>query len=106
MPSSKPAFPLNLSCSPPGEVLTAHPPTAQRLMSTLPISDRFPRYTGYDPLIPVWCITPDVPGCIHRFFDTSPVSPSGRYVAVFQLPFEDRLPEPGEAGTIRVIDLH
>ena len=55
--------------------------------------------------MPVWCITPDVPGCIHRFFDTAPISPSGRYLAVFQLPFEDRQPQPGEAGVVRVIDL-
>lgn len=65
----------------------------------------FPRYTDFDPKVPVWCVTPDVPGCIHRFFDTSPISPSGRYLAVFQLPFEDRQPEPGEAGTVRVVDL-
>jgi hypothetical protein len=66
----------------------------------------FPRYTEYEPKIPVWCVTPEVPGCIHRFFDTSPFSPSGRYLAVFQLPFEDRQPEPGEVGQVRVIDLH
>ncbi len=66
---------------------------------------RFPRYLDYDPLVPVWCVTPDRPGCIHRFFDTSPISPSGRYLAVFQLPFEDRQPEPGEMGNVCVIDL-
>ncbi|MCC5839479.1 MAG: hypothetical protein JJT96_05075 [Opitutales bacterium] len=65
----------------------------------------FPRYTDFDPKVPVWCVTPDVPGCIHRFFDTAPISPSGRYLAVFQLPFEDRQPEPGETGRVRVIDL-
>ena len=63
--------------------------------------DAFPRYTEYDPLVPVVCVTPDLPGCIHRFFDTSPISPSGRYLAVFQMPFEDRRPEPGEwAGSV------
>ncbi len=65
----------------------------------------FPRYTQYDPAVPVWCLTPDTPGCIHRFFDTSPISPSGRYVAVFRVPFEDRRPEPGEAGHVCIIDL-
>jgi hypothetical protein len=65
----------------------------------------FPRYQEYDPQVPVWCVTPDSPGCIHRFFDTSPISPSGRYLAVFQLPFEDRPPEPGETGNICVVDL-
>ncbi len=65
----------------------------------------FPRYRDFDPRIPVWCVTPDVPGCIHRFFDTSPISPSGRYLAVFQLPFENRPPEPGETGSVRIVDL-
>lgn len=65
----------------------------------------FPRYREFDPAVPVWCVTPERDGCIHRFFDTSPVSPSGRYLAVFQLPFEDRQPRPGEAGRVCVIDL-
>jgi hypothetical protein len=67
--------------------------------------DRFPRYYDHDPAVPVWCVTPDLTGCIHRFFDTSPISPSGRYLAVFQLPFEDRQPEPGEAGNVILVDL-
>ena len=66
---------------------------------------RFPRYEEFDPQAPVWCVTPDQPGCLHRFFDTSPISPSGRYLAVFQFPFEDRQPRPGEAGRVRLIDL-
>ncbi|MDD5349794.1 MAG: hypothetical protein PHQ12_06250 [Chthoniobacteraceae bacterium] len=66
---------------------------------------RFPRYEQFDPQVPVWCVTPNEPGCLHRFFDTSPISPSGRYLAVFQFPFEDRRPLPGEAGRVRVIDL-
>lgn len=65
----------------------------------------FPRYEEYSPRVPVWCITPERKGCIHRFFDTSPISPSGRYMALFQLPFEDHPPRPGEAGNICVIDL-
>ena len=62
------------------------------------LSDRFPRYTDHDPLVPVWCVTPGEGRAIHRFFDTSPFSPSGRYLAVFRLPFEDRVPPPGEKG--------
>ncbi len=50
----------------------------------------FPRYTDFDPLVPVWCVTPNRPGCIHRFFNSSPISPSGRFLAVLQLPVEDR----------------
>jgi hypothetical protein len=69
------------------------------------VADSFSRYTEFDPLVPVWCVTPDLSGCIHRFFDTSPFSPSGRHIAVFQLPFEDRRPEPGDAGKVCLIDL-
>jgi len=69
------------------------------------IHNSFPRYMDFDPTVPVWCVTPNRAACIHRFFDTSPISPSGRYLAVFQLPFEDRQPEPGDIGHIVVIDL-
>jgi hypothetical protein len=70
------------------------------------ISEHFPRYNDYNPLDPVWCITPQTDGCFHRFFDTSAVSPSGRYVALLQLPQEHRLNEPGEAANIVLVDLH
>jgi len=66
---------------------------------------RFPKYTDFAPSVPVWRVTPDRRGCMHRFFDTSPISPSGRYLAVFQMPFEDRRPEPGDAGAVVVVDL-
>lgn len=66
---------------------------------------KFPAYTEFDPMVPIVCVTPETSGCIHRFFDTSPISPSGRYLAVFQLPNELVGPEPGVAGAIHVIDL-
>ncbi|MDT8388947.1 MAG: hypothetical protein RRC34_00375 [Lentisphaeria bacterium] len=69
------------------------------------IHDSFPRYLDFDPKVPVWCVTPGRPGCIHRFFDTSPISPSGQYLAVFQLPFEDRQPQPGDVGHVCIVDL-
>ena len=69
------------------------------------LDSHFPRYTEFDPKIPVWCITPSEGRAIHRFFDTSPVSPSGRYAAVFRLPREDRRPELGDVGQVVVIDL-
>lgn len=69
------------------------------------IHKNFPQYEDFDPKVPIWCITPDLSGCIHRFFDTSPISPSGRYLAVFQLPFENRRPEPGESGNVCIVDL-
>ncbi len=65
----------------------------------------FPRYTDNDPAAPIWCITPEVDGCFHRFFDTSPISPSGRWVALTRLPAEDRMPVPGEPAEVVLIDL-
>jgi len=56
-------------------------------------------------MLPVWCITPNTGRCIHRFFDTSPISPDGSKAAVFRLPFEDRMNEPGDAGQVVLIDL-
>ena len=74
-------------------------------LSRITLSDRFPRYTQHDPQVPVWCVTPDEGRCIHRFFDTPPFSPSGRYLAAFRLPFEDRMPKPGDAGEVVLVDL-
>ncbi len=65
----------------------------------------FPRYREFSPKVPVWCVTPERPHGTHRFFDTSPISPSGRYLAVLQLPFEDRQPEPGEKAKVVLVDL-
>jgi len=65
----------------------------------------FPRYTEYQPEVPVWNVADAWPGAFHRFFDTSPVSPSGRYLAVTR--FEpERLPVPGEPAEVVLVDLH
>ena len=65
----------------------------------------FPRLQRFDPQVPVWCCTPGEGRCLHRFFDTSPLSPDGRYLAVFRLPFEDRPNRPGEQGQVVLVDL-
>ncbi|MEJ1973419.1 MAG: hypothetical protein WDM96_13440 [Lacunisphaera sp.] len=44
-------------------------------------------------------------GALERFFDTSPISPSGRYLAVFRFSREDGTPRPGEAGDVVLVDL-
>lgn len=41
---------------------------------------------------------------IHRFFDTSPISPSRRYTALLRLNDETRSPKPGEASDIVLVD--
>ena len=81
------------------------PATADTADTAITVSDRFPRFLESNPAVPVWCVTPNTSRCLHRFFDTSPFSPSGRYLGCFRLPFEDRLPEPGEAGEVVLVDL-
>ena len=69
------------------------------------LSATFPRYTDFDPKVPVHCVTPKLTGCFHRFFNTSPISPSGRYLAGTRLLSEDRLAAPGEHAEIVLVDL-
>ena len=70
------------------------------------LDDTFPRYSAFDPQVPVWCLTPKLRGCIHRFFDSSPVSPSGRYLAVTRFRDETRLPGPTETAEVVLVDLN
>lgn len=65
---------------------------------------RFPAGADFEARVPVVRIASG--RIIHRFFDTSPISPSGRYVALFRLPNETRPPQPGEAGEVVLVDLH
>lgn len=69
------------------------------------LSVNFPRYTEYDPAAPIYCVTPELDGCFHRFFDTSPISPSGRYVGLTRLLAEDRMPAPGDPAEVVLVDL-
>jgi Tol biopolymer transport system component len=73
-------------------------------MPTAPAAP-FPAYSDFAPRVPVQCVTLGDTGFIHRYYDSSPFSPSGRYMAVTRLPFEDRLPQPGDVAQIVVIDL-
>lgn len=69
------------------------------------LSKVFPRYERFDPRVPVYCVTPNLGRTIHRFFDTSPFSPSGRYLGLTRLPFEDRRPSPGDVAEVVLVDL-
>ncbi|MCX7425264.1 MAG: hypothetical protein NTW96_06520 [Planctomycetia bacterium] len=71
----------------------------------VPLSEAFPRYEEFKPLVPVYCVTPKLNGCFHRFFNTSPISPSGRYLAVTRLACEDRLATPDEEAEVVLVDL-
>jgi hypothetical protein len=42
---------------------------------------------------------------IHRFFDTSSISPSGKYVTLFRFPDETRLPKPDVVGEVILVVL-
>ncbi len=64
---------------------------------------RFPAGTEFESKVPLLRLATG--RIIHRFFDTSPISPSGRYVGLFRLPNEVRTPQPGEAGEVVVVDL-
>ena len=64
---------------------------------------KFEKYETYDPPVPIYRISSN--RTIHRFFDTSPVSPSGRYVALFKLPYENKSPLPNDEGDIVLVDL-
>jgi hypothetical protein len=42
---------------------------------------------------------------IHRFFDTSPISPSGKYIALFRFPSEINSPKPGDVGEVVLVTI-
>lgn len=65
----------------------------------------FRKYTDYDPLCPVTCVTPPEGYYIHTFFDVCPWSPSGRYLVCIRLPFQDRAPTHEDTADICLIDL-
>lgn len=79
----------------------------RRLKSLYPpeLFDQLQKYPEFVSLIPVWCATSEFGGVIHRFFDTSPFSPSGRYLALLHLPSEERLPAPGDVAEVVLVDL-
>lgn len=70
------------------------------------LSPRFSAYDCCEPRVSVRCVTPGLGRVFHRFFDTSPFSPSGRYLALTRLPFEDRLPQPGDVAEVVLVDLY
>lgn len=74
-------------------------------MSEHNLDEHFPRFVDHEPLIHAWNATPTLNRTIHRFFDSSPFSPSGRYLALTRFPFEERYPAPGDRAQIVLVDL-
>ncbi len=68
--------------------------------------DIFPRYSDFQTKVPVWCLTPNNGCYTHRFFDTNPISPSGRYLAVLNMPYEDKPASFGDEAEVVVVDLY
>jgi len=65
----------------------------------------FPRLAGFPENLPAWCVTHNLSRCIHRFHHTSPLSPSGRFLALTRLPREDKRIFRGQKAGIILIDL-
>ena len=71
----------------------------------LTVAATFPKYHSFEPQVPVWKISRDGTSAIHRFYDTSPLSPSGRYIAFTEFSYENKLPKAGDEAFTVVIDL-
>lgn len=69
------------------------------------LAPSYPAYTELAPLVPVYKVSRDGIPSIHRFYDTSPVSPSGRFLAITEFDSDDRLPAPGDEASVVVVDL-
>lgn len=65
----------------------------------------FLRFENNNPAIPIWCLTPNEGRVMHRFFDTSPISPQGRYLACLRLPQETHFPVAGDSAEVVIVDL-
>jgi hypothetical protein len=68
-----------------------------------PLSPSFPEFAAACKSVRIVKIADH--GVIHRYFDTSPISPSGRYVALLRVPYENKPAQPGDAADVIVVDL-
>lgn len=84
-----------------------YPVAGNYLQSPPPFIPKFPSYQDRNTsLIPTWVLSSPNQNTIHRFFDTSPFSPSGRYVGVTQMAIpENRQVHVGDKAKIIVYDL-
>jgi len=55
--------------------------------------------------VPIRKVTPDDGYYVHTYYDVCPFSPSGRYLAVTRLPYQDRIPVLGDTADVCVVDL-
>lgn len=66
----------------------------------------FPLYNKFSPKVPIFQISNGNKPTIHRFFDTSPVSPSGKYITLTEFNDDTSLPSLGDFAFVIVIDLN
>lgn len=62
-------------------------------------------YRPSEVVVPTRIVTPEGGHFMTTFFDVDPFSPSGRYLAVTQVPFIHRIPIPGDRARVCVVDL-
>lgn len=55
--------------------------------------------------VPVRVLTPGVGRVMQHFFDKSPISPSGKWIALLRLPYENKRAEPGDAADVILVDM-
>lgn len=84
----------------PGSLTLANPLTPPR-----PI--RFTPYRPKHTLGPVLQVTPEDGGSFaNTYYDVTPWSPSGRYLALTRFPFQDRIARLGDIAEVVIVDLH
>lgn len=67
--------------------------------------ETFERMNFDGQIVPIWRLTRPTQKAFHRFFDTSPISPSGQHIAYLETSFDDHLPGPDDAAQVVVVDL-
>ena len=65
----------------------------------------FETFQSEGQLAPVTRVTPGDGYFVYTYFDVTPFSPTGRYLAVSKLPFQDHIPDLGDLAEVCVIDL-
>lgn len=70
------------------------------------VSFKFRRYRPDNTIGKVTIVTPEDGIYMHTYYDIVPWSPSGRYLAVTRLPFQDHDPVYGETADVCIVDLY
>lgn len=66
---------------------------------------KFETFNVEGQIAPVTRVTPEDGNFTQTYFDVTPISPSGRYLALSKLPFNDHIPTLGDLAEVCIIDL-